>query len=272
MSQLNAQEVFEKLGAPFSESEIEWRAQQVYEGKNGTPPKALVVPYVQSRAIMNRLDDVVGWHRWENIVEELPGGGIIQGIRIWLSDTRSITKWDGADRTNIEATKGGISSAFKRAAVLLNIGRYLYSENARWVQIAPNKVTQKDEYITDKKRNISGYFTPPSLSGNNNYQGKQQSTEEPKKNQNKTIQEPIEVPAGMIECTFKGLIDRDGSVGKYLEAWFESNGDIACLYAIGATRDQLLSLNLQEGDVVAVASKPDEKGNFIIQTLVKVAA
>lgn len=275
MTELNAQDVFQRLGAPFSDEEIEWRAQQVFEGRNGNPPKALIVPYVQSRAIMNRLDEVVGWNRWENVVEELQGGGILQGIRIWLSDTRSITKWDGADRTNIEATKGGISSAFKRAAVLLNIGRYLYSESARWVEITQNKATQNDEYVSDKKKDIYGYFTPPLLSRQTNNQGRQQQSQQPQRNQNNTQNQNTQtnqIPVGMIECTFRGLIDKDSQSGPYLEVWFESNGDTAFLFAIGDMRDYLLSLNLQDGDFVAVASERDDQGNFFINKVVKVAA
>ena len=41
-----------------------------------------------------------------------------------------ITKSDGADDSNIEGAKGGISDALKRAAVLFGIGRYLYYPNA----------------------------------------------------------------------------------------------------------------------------------------------
>jgi hypothetical protein len=278
MTELNAQDVFQGLGEPFSDQEIEWRAQQVFEGKNGNPPKALIVPYVQSRAIMNRLDEVIGWHRWENVVEELPGGGILQGIRIWLSDTHSITKWDGADRTNIEATKGGISSAFKRAAVLLNIGRYLYSETARWVEITPNKATQKDEYVSDKKKNIYGYYTPPSLSGNTNTRGRQQQSQnqgrqqQSQKNQtNSRNTQGKQIPSGMIECTFKGLVEKDSQAGPFLEVWFENNGQVAFFFAIGEMREQLLSLNLQDGDRVAVASKRDQEGNFIINQIVVAA-
>ena len=284
MSQLNSQQIFEQLGKPFSAEELEWRAQQVFEGRNGNLPKALVVPYVQSRAIMNRLDTVIGWDKWENVVQELPGGGIVQGIRIWLSETHSITKWDGADRTNIESTKGGISSAFKRAAVLLNIGRYLYSEEAKWVEITQNKATQNDEYIKDNKKNISGYFTPPKLKGSNsnngtsNTQGRQQTQQSQtrqqtqsnkKQNNNPTTQS--RVPEGMIECTYKGFIEREGSTGKYLEVWLESNGEAAQLFAIGEVMEYILSLGLQDGDSIAIASH-SENGAFVINNIVQIAA
>ena len=37
-----------------------------------------------------------------------------------------ITKWDGAENTDVEGVKGGLSGAMKRAAVQWGIGRYLY--------------------------------------------------------------------------------------------------------------------------------------------------
>jgi hypothetical protein len=41
-----------------------------------------------------------------------------------------ISRCDGADDTNIEGAKGGLSDAFKRAAVKFGIGRYLYHPQA----------------------------------------------------------------------------------------------------------------------------------------------
>jgi hypothetical protein len=269
MKELNASEVFQKLGEPFSGDDIEWRSQLVNEGRNGYPPSALVVPYVQSRAIMNRLDEVVGWDRWENIVQELPGGGIIQGIRIWLSETRSITKWDGADKTNIEATKGGISSAFKRAAVLFSLGRHLYSETAQWVSITEKQSTPNDVYVSDKKKNIYGYFTPPSLegeSGKRKTEGKQDKPKEQSNPQNYTS-----IPQGMIECIFRGHIQHESPSGSSLEVWFEQNGDAAQFFAIGEMKDYLLSLNLKDGDSVAIATQTDNNGTYFINNVVKVA-
>lgn len=279
MQQLDAKEVYQQLGAPFSDDEIEWRSQQVFEGRNGKGPAALVIPYIRSRAIMNRLDEVFGWERWENLVKELPGGGILQGIRVWLSDTHSVTKWDGADRTNIESTKGGISSAFKRAAVQFNIGRYLYNEKPRWVEIRTNKTGPDDEYVQDKKKDIYGYFTPPSLSDtsenpkvqarNTKVEGRNNS---PNQEQSHSKgQHDIGVPPGMLECTFKGVIDKEGSSGPYLEVWLESNGELAQLYAIGEIRNMILAQDLSENEKIAIASSQNQAGYFVIDNIVKVA-
>src|SRR5690606_35602811 len=49
----------------------------------------------------------------------------VDGAWVWKSD--------GAGDTQVEAEKGGISDAFKRAAVKWGIGRYLYDLDAPWV-------------------------------------------------------------------------------------------------------------------------------------------
>ena len=48
-----------------------------------------------------------------------------------------ITKSDGADDSNIEGAKGGISDSLKRAAVQWGIGRYLYHPSAFDAQRKP---------------------------------------------------------------------------------------------------------------------------------------
>ena len=49
-----------------------------------------------------------------------------------------VTKWDGAENTDIEAVKGGLSGAMKRAAVQWGIGRYLYKLEESWINANEN--------------------------------------------------------------------------------------------------------------------------------------
>lgn len=143
MSDIN----FVALSEPFEEFDIEWRIQAA--GKRGEDIWARVLAYVQARAIQNRLDAVVGPHRWqvryrpmcEGIICEI---GILTGSGLW------VWKEDGAEQTDIEAFKGGISSAFKRAAVLWGIGRYLYDLDAGFAQIVP-RGTKGARYANDKQ-------------------------------------------------------------------------------------------------------------------------
>lgn len=47
----------------------------------------------------------------------------------------SVTKWDGAEDSDIEPIKGGLSDSMKRAAYQWGIGRVLYSLDTVWVDI-----------------------------------------------------------------------------------------------------------------------------------------
>ena len=127
-----------ELQAPFSTKDLEWRIQQ--SGKSGEKVWALVLCYVTNRAIMSRLDDVFGIDGWRNEYKEWHGNGQLCGISVWDKVNQHwITKWDGADNTNIEATKGGLSDSMKRAAVQWGIGRYLYNLDSTFATVISNK-------------------------------------------------------------------------------------------------------------------------------------
>jgi hypothetical protein len=114
---------YKALQAYFHRDEIEWRIQSAGE-KNGRI-WALCVAYVTNRAIQARLDAVVGPSNWQNEFRPGPDGGVVCGLSIRVGK-EWITKWDGAENTEIEGVKGGLSAAMKRAAVQWGIGRYLY--------------------------------------------------------------------------------------------------------------------------------------------------
>ena len=115
---------FRALAEVFGADEIEWRLQQAGE-KNGRI-WAICVPYVTNRAIQSRLDEVAGPAHWKNEFKPGPGGGVLCGLSVRVGD-EWVTKWDGAENTDIEGVKGGLSGAMKRAAVQWGIGRYLYA-------------------------------------------------------------------------------------------------------------------------------------------------
>ena len=121
-----------KLAEPFPAADIEWRVQQA--GQKGDRVWAKVLAYVTNRAIQDRLDDVCGPENWRNEFTAGPGGGVLCGLSIFVGDGW-VTKWDGAENTEFEAVKGGLSGAMKRAAVQWGIGRYLYKIEANWANI-----------------------------------------------------------------------------------------------------------------------------------------
>ena len=66
--------------------------------------------YVTNRAIQNRLDDVFGCFGWKNQYREWHGDSQLCGISVKV-EGEWITKWDGADDSATEATKGGLSDS-----------------------------------------------------------------------------------------------------------------------------------------------------------------
>ena len=148
-----------ELQAPFKLDELEFRIQQ--SGFNGEKPWAMVLVYVQNRAIMQRLDDVFGALGWRNEYKEWHGNSQLCGISV-KKDGEWITKWDGADSTQIEATKGGLSDSMKRAAVQWGIGRYLYDLEALFADCSTEK--QKGwNYAKDSKSGKAFYWKAPNL-------------------------------------------------------------------------------------------------------------
>jgi hypothetical protein len=123
--------IFEALSAPFDPKAVSWRAQSVSK-KNPDAPKAMALAYIDARDVMDRLDEAVGPEGWEDAFVETPLGRIICTIRIKI-DGEWVSKSDGAGKTDVEGDKGGISDAFKRAAVKWGIGRYLYNMPSPWV-------------------------------------------------------------------------------------------------------------------------------------------
>jgi len=119
------------LSTPFPPAAISWRAQSVSK-KNPDAPKAMALAYIDARDVMNRLDDVCGPDGWEDSYTETPLGRVICTIRVRCGE-HWVSKSDGAGKTDVEGDKGGISDAFKRAAVKWGIGRYLYDMPTPWV-------------------------------------------------------------------------------------------------------------------------------------------
>ena len=151
MEQRDPRQIQAALSKPFAPEDLEWRLQQTFEEKM----RGIAVPYVTNRAIQNRLDEVVGPENWcnkyrpwirftvkvrdkEDYKKWVEKEVISQlcGISIYFPDRdRWICKWDGAEITDIEAVKGGLSDSMKRAAVQWGVGRVLYNMDTVWVNV-----------------------------------------------------------------------------------------------------------------------------------------
>jgi hypothetical protein len=149
-SNMTGSEILTALSAPFPADAIDWRLQSVgdYEGKL----RGKAVPYLTVRAITDRLNEVVGAFNWQNaytawhtiMTKNVACASQLCSISIYLESREEwITKTDGAENSDNQPIKGGLSDAFKRAAVKWNIGRYLYDMDGVWVDVEKTKTSHK---------------------------------------------------------------------------------------------------------------------------------
>ena len=141
----NQKEVMALLQEPFAPEDIEWRINMAGYTKNGGI-YAQLLAYVTNRAIQERLDNAVGIGEWKNTFSSAPDGGVLCGISV-LWGNEWVDKYDGAENTQFEAVKGGLSGAMKRAAVQWGIGRYLYKLDATFVNAQKDKPSDMTGWV-----------------------------------------------------------------------------------------------------------------------------
>lgn len=134
-----------KLKEPFPANEIKWRVGATTSDKK----KGIALAYIDARAVMDKLDEVCGIENWQKKYVPFNKDFVCE-IGINIEGVGWVWKADGASETNYEATKGGLSDAFKRAGVSWGIGRYLYNIDGNWVPI-------------EKSGNSFKIKTPPKL-------------------------------------------------------------------------------------------------------------
>ena len=117
--------IIEELKKPFDPKVIHWRVGAMTKSKD----KGIALAYLDARDVMKRLDDVCG-DLWQC---DYPFEGCCR-IGIKVGD-EWVWRSNGAGETNVEGEKGQFSDAFKRAAVLWGVGRYLYYLPNEWVEI-----------------------------------------------------------------------------------------------------------------------------------------
>lgn len=118
-----------QLSAPFAPANVSWRVGSTTSDKQ----KGLALAYIDARDVMARLDEVCTPAGWQDRYE-FHGARTICYLSVKI-DGEWVTKADGAGDSDVEAEKGAISDAFKRAAVKWGIGRYLYDVESPWVKL-----------------------------------------------------------------------------------------------------------------------------------------
>lgn len=169
------QELAKKLAAPFPIDWVKWRVQ----GKPTAKGTARAVCYVDARAVMGRLDEVLGVGNWRSTTRHEGAGWICRlGIRVVRAD--GVADWvdqeDGADESDIEKHKGGISDAFKRAAVRFGVFAYGYDAPKYWAPVNDKGYMPDDWRPADK--DLPTWFFPGGVRPGERAQ--QQRAPEPK--------------------------------------------------------------------------------------------
>ncbi|TYR75546.1 recombinase [Rossellomorea vietnamensis] len=155
-------DIAKQLQRPFPPEEIEFRVQSC--GISNGRPWAMVLAYVQARAIQRRLDEVFGWDGWTDEYRSQNNNMICRlGVK---TDSGWIYKENGASETQVEAFKGGISAAFKRVAASgYGIGRYLYDLTESFAECQLDKPKNMSGWSKayDKKEKKNIYWKIPQL-------------------------------------------------------------------------------------------------------------
>lgn len=156
---------FVALAAPFPPSAVSWRVGRVNEDKKS----ALCLAYLDARDIMDRLDAVCGPAGWACRYSHVGAITVCEiGIKV---DDEWVWKADGAGQSDIEAEKGALSDAIKRAAVRWGMGRYLYSLGNTYAEVEPAgrsfriKRTEYPKLMAALERHAKGLPAPPDVVG-----------------------------------------------------------------------------------------------------------
>ena len=149
-----------KLKQPFPAKEIKWRVQTYGKSNNGH--WAMVLAYIDARAVMDRLEKVVGFGNWQDNIKSLDNGKTFCELSIKVND-EWITRTGVAGETNVEKEKGGASDALKRAGVKFGIGRYLYHLTTNFAETSEDKKKGDNWHKTKTKNNEYFWWKEPQL-------------------------------------------------------------------------------------------------------------
>ncbi len=127
----------------------QWRVQSYSKNK----ASGQCVAYIDARDVMKLLDEVVGAENWQDDYKYV-GDMLIAGIGIKTAndkggDVQWVWKWDTGSESNMEAEKGHMSDAFKRAAVKWGVGRFLYDYPIQFVKANEVKTANNFPYPVD---------------------------------------------------------------------------------------------------------------------------
>lgn len=147
IQRVNWRVVEERLSAAFSATEVRWRPgnysrRKLQNGKFPQGTRIQMLPYIDARAVADRLDSAVGGSRWQDTykIVDQPSHAVECGIGLFVAG-EWVWKFDvgypnaAGDDDSKEPLKAAYSDAFKRCAVKWGIGRNIYAMRKRWVGV-----------------------------------------------------------------------------------------------------------------------------------------
>tara|TARA_R100001082_G_scaffold107816_1_gene82213 strand:- start:4101 stop:5090 length:990 start_codon:yes stop_codon:yes gene_type:complete len=166
------------LRAPIDPAYIQFRVGSV----NAQHARGLALAYIDARAVQERLDSVVGPENWSLEYacqpytvykhDQSSGKKIAIESHAWTcrlsinTENGWVTKSDGAEQTAMEQVKGGMSDAFKRAAVAWGIGRALYNFPQIWTGVKKlGRTWVIEEVPSIPQWYVDGFVSDPAMMG-----------------------------------------------------------------------------------------------------------
>jgi len=208
MCEKDVNEIVQKLKEPFERKDIEFRVAKVSKRTR----KVLVLAYINSRAVMQKLDTVFGVDGWKDEYEVLKGG-VTCKLSVKISG-EFITKQDAAPFSNIEALKGAFSAALKRAAVKFGVGRYLYQLPEYFVELMDKKPANAGNKIHHYySKEISGWWIEPDLpdwavnGGNGKIEDKEKGKTEKREDGKSGSDKSVVAPSNDLRSLLQKKID-----------------------------------------------------------------
>jgi hypothetical protein len=137
-SQPDIGQIARALAEPFPVNLVQCKPGAV--SRDGT--RAMVIWYCDARAVLDRLDSVVGIQNWSDAYNVLPDGSVVCTLSLRIGK-RIVSKSDvgsAGDCDDSNKAKAAFSDALKRAGVRWGIGRYLYALGpSQWVDWNPDR-------------------------------------------------------------------------------------------------------------------------------------
>lgn len=120
--------VIKELRRPMTPAAVRWKVQAAI-GKRAQPSGALIVPYIDARLVIDRLNLVCpgAWQEGDVTRPELPPFEVVNWGRGGMVCRLSVCGVPRQDVGVHSETKAIVSDSLKRAAVKFGIGHFLYS-------------------------------------------------------------------------------------------------------------------------------------------------